>query len=99
MVEVPNTASDNNVLIRLQRDQEFSIPGFPGRDFAKSRDPGIFRDGISLKFLSRDFPEKEWEWANLTNYMSSDGEFLCCHLAFGVFRPQTHVFGEPMGKK
>ena len=43
---------------RLQRDQEFSIPGFPGRDFAKSRDPGIFRDGISLKFLSRDFTEK-----------------------------------------
>ena len=24
--------------IRLQRDQEFSIPGFPGQDFAKSRD-------------------------------------------------------------
>ena len=45
-------------MIRLQRDQEFSIPGFPGRDFAKSRDPGIFRDGISLKFLSRDFTKK-----------------------------------------
>ena len=42
---------------RPQRDQEFSIPGFPGRDFAKSRDPGIFRDGISLKFQSRDFRE------------------------------------------
>ena len=36
--------------IRPQRDQEFSIPGFSGRDFAKSRDPGIFRDRISLKF-------------------------------------------------
>ena len=32
--------------------------GFPGRDFAKSRDPGIFRDGISLKFLSQDFTKK-----------------------------------------
>ena len=42
---------------RPQRDQEFSIPGFLGRDFAKSRDPGIFRDGISLKFQSRDFRE------------------------------------------
>ena len=42
---------------RPQRDQEFSIPGFPGRDFAKSRDPGIFQDGISLKFQSRDFRE------------------------------------------
>ena len=40
---------------RPQRDQEFSIPGFLGRDFAKSRDPGIFRDGIILKFLSRYF--------------------------------------------
>ena len=31
----------------------------PGRDgiFAKSRDPGIFRDGICLIFLSRDFLE------------------------------------------
>ena len=31
----------------------------PGRDgiFAKSRDPGIFRDGISLIILSRDFLE------------------------------------------
>ena len=54
------------VISRLQRDQEFSIPGFLGRDFAKSRDPRIFRDGISLKFypgilpkkygISRDFP-------------------------------------------
>ena len=42
------------VLGRLQRDHEFSIPGFPGRDFAKSRDPGIFRDGISLIFSSWD---------------------------------------------
>ena len=84
---------------RLQRDQEFSIPGFLGRDFAKSRDPGIFRDGISLKFLSRDFPEKEWELANLTNYMSSDGEFRCCHLVFVLFCPQIHVFQYPIGKK
>ena len=84
---------------RLQQDQEFSIPGFPGRDFAKSRDPGIFRDGISLKFLSRDFTKKVWVWANLTNYMSPDGEFRCCHLVFGVFCPQIHVFWGPMGKK
>ena len=41
----------------LQRDQEFSIPGFPGQDFAKSRDPGIFRYGISLKFQPRNFRE------------------------------------------
>ena len=43
------------LVTRPQRDREFSIPGFPGRDFAKSRDPGIFRDGISLKLQSRDF--------------------------------------------
>ena len=49
--------ADGAVTTRPQRDQEFSIPGFPGRDFAKSRDPGIFRDGISLKFQSRDFRE------------------------------------------
>ena len=47
--------AEGEVEIRPQRDQEFSIPGFPGRDFAKSRDHGIFRDGISLKFQSRDF--------------------------------------------
>ena len=84
---------------RLQQDQEFSISGLPGRDFAKSRYPGIFRDGISLKFLSRDFTEKVWIWANLTNYVSPDGEFRCCHLVLGIFRPQIHVFWGPMGKK
>ena len=49
-----------------KRNQEFSIPEFPGRDIAKFRDPGIFGDGICLKFyprsllkkygISRDFP-------------------------------------------
>ena len=43
---------------RTKRNQEFSIPGFPERDFAKSRDPRIFRDGISLKFSSQDFSEE-----------------------------------------
>ena len=65
---------------RLQQDQEISIPGFPGRDFAKSRDPGIFRDGISLKFLSRDFTKKAWDlWGfpyqliNLVNFIHFGG--------------------------
>ena len=35
-----------HVISRLQRDQEFSISEFPGWDFAKSRDPRIFRDRI-----------------------------------------------------
>ena len=43
---------------RTKRNQEFSIPEFPGRDFAKSRDPGIFRDGISLKFYPGILPKK-----------------------------------------
>ena len=43
---------------RPQQDQEFSIPGFPGWDFAKSQDPGIFRDGISLKFYPGILPKK-----------------------------------------
>ena len=76
-------------MTRLQRDQ---ILGFPEWDFAKSRDPGIFWDGISLKFLSRDFTKKVWIWANLTNYVSPDGEFRCCLLVLGTFRPQIHVF-------
>ena len=65
---------------RLQRDQEFSIPGFPGRDFAKSRDPGIFRDGISLKFyqkkyrISRDFLLSSQIWSN--SYILEDS-FAC----------------------
>ena len=59
-----------DVNIRLQRDQEFSIPGLPGRDFAKSQDPGNCRDGIRLKFLSRDFTKKVWVWANHKLYVS-----------------------------
>ena len=35
-----------------------SIKGFPGRDIAESQDPRIFWDGISLKFLSRNFDQK-----------------------------------------
>ena len=46
------------VMSRLQRDQEFSIPGLPGWDFAKSRHPGIFWDGISLKFYPGILPKK-----------------------------------------
>ena len=38
-------------------------------------------------------------FASLTNYMSPDGEFCCCHLVFGVFCPQIHVFWGPMVKK
>ena len=72
---------DSQVLMnRLQRDQDFSIPGFPGRDFAKSRDPGIFRDGISLKFLSQDYTKKVWNlWGfhyqliNLVNFIHFGG--------------------------
>ena len=46
------------LMARLQQDQDLSIPGFLGRDFAKSRDPRIFQDGIVLNFLSRDFTKK-----------------------------------------
>ena len=45
-------------MARLQQDQDLSIPGFLGRDLAKSRDPRIFQDGIVLNFLSRDFTKK-----------------------------------------
>ena len=31
--------------------------------------------------------------------MSPDGEFCCCHLVFGAFRPRIHVFWGPMDKK
>ena len=48
-------------MTRLQRDQEFSIPGFPGWDFAQSRDPGIFREGISLKFYPGISPKKSMD--------------------------------------
>ena len=73
------------VISRLGRDQEFPILGFPGRDFAKSRDPKIFRDKISLKFLSKVLPKKYGNGQISQIYMSSDGEFRCCHLVFGVF--------------
>ena len=48
-----------SIMNRPQGDQEFSISDFPGRDFAKSWDPRIFQNGISLKFLSRDFTKKK----------------------------------------
>ena len=48
----------HDVVSRLLRDQEFSIPGFPGWDFAKSRDPRIFRDRISLKLYPGILPKK-----------------------------------------
>ena len=35
-------------------------------------------------------------FANLTNYISPDGEFCFCHLVFGVFCPQIHVFWGPI---
>ena len=68
------------ITFRPKRDQEFSILGFPGRDFAKSRDPGIFRDGISLKFyqkkyrISRDFLLSSQIWSN--SYILEDS-FAC----------------------
>ena len=61
-----------SIIFGLQRDQEFSLPGFPGWDFAKSLDPRIFRDGISLKFpeilpkkyeISLDFPLSAKIWS------------------------------------
>ena len=74
----------DSLISHLQRDQEFSIPGFPGRNFAKSRDPGIFRDGISLKFypgilpkkygISRDFLLSSQIWSN--SYILEDS-FAC----------------------
>ena len=54
---------------RPQRNQGFSIPGFPGRVLAKSRDPGIFRDGISLKFSSQDLSGLPSQVINLINFI------------------------------
>ena len=54
---------------RPQRNQGFSIPELPGRDLAKSRDPGIFRDGISLKFSSQDLSGLPSQVINLINFI------------------------------
>ena len=54
---------------RPQRNQGFSIPEFPGRDLAKSRDPGIFRDGISLKFSFQDLSGLPSQVINLINFI------------------------------
>ena len=37
-----------------------------GRDFSKSRNPGIFRDGISLIFSSLDFLEIARDFSGFT---------------------------------
>ena len=39
---------NKQVMSRLQRDQEFSILGFPGRGFAKSQDPVIVKYNLGL---------------------------------------------------
>ena len=53
-------------------------PGFPGRDFAESRDPGIFRDGISLKYYPGILPKKyrisqDFLLINLVNFIHFRG--------------------------
>ena len=63
--------------------QEFSIPGLPGRDFAKSRD---FWDGISRKFriyqkkfeISQDylFSSKNWPISYILDYLVVDGRSM-----------------------
>ena len=45
--------------------QGISFRDETGRDFSKSRNPGIFRDGISLIFSSRDFLEIVWDFFGL----------------------------------
>ena len=40
-----------------------------GRNLSKSRDPGIFGDGISLIFSSHDFLEIVWDFSGLTFFI------------------------------
>ena len=56
----------NSVETSVQRSEEFHSG--TGRDGIKvqSRDPGIFRDGISLIFQSRDCLEIVWDFSGLT---------------------------------
>ena len=60
--------------------KKFSIPGFPGWDFAKSRDLGIFWDRISLKFYPGILPQKSMgsrgfpsQRINLVNFIHFEG--------------------------
>ena len=80
--------------IRLQRDQDFSIPGFPGWDFAKSQDPGIFRDGISLKFYPGIFTKKVRDLSgfpsqriDFVNFIHLEDFFAC-----KIQRQRSHPF-------
>ena len=49
------------VISRTKQDQGFSNPGFLEQDFAEYWDPGIFLDGIILKFGSLDLMKKVGE--------------------------------------
>ena len=60
-------------------------PGISRTGFCKIPGSRDFWDGISLKVLSRDFTEKVWIWANLTNYVYLDVEFRCCHLVLVIY--------------
>ena len=58
--------TDETLLSRVQRSEEFhSGTGRDGIE-VQSRDPGIFRDGISLIFQSRDCLEIVWDFSGLT---------------------------------
>ena len=59
-----------------QRDQEFSIPGFPRQDFAKSQDPRVFWDGISLKFLAQDSTKKVCDLSGLPSQLMNLVNFI-----------------------
>ena len=58
----------------------------------------LFGSGVDCIGHSRGQKWTIWAifFANLTNYISPDGEFCFCHLVFGVFCPQIHVFWGPI---
>ena len=62
----------------VQRSEEFhSGTGRDGIE-AQSRDPGIFRDGISLIFQSRDCLEIVWDFSGffVINFFDAISDYL-----------------------
>ena len=67
------------VVYSVQRSEEFhSGMGRDGIE-VQSRDPGIFRDGISLIFSSRDFLEIVRDFSGLT-FFDAISDYLDCIL-------------------
>ena len=101
-----NTKNNNNnnnyfnycvglLIVNCPTRQSLSL--FIGSPYCYLVGGGDLKHDKEMKILSTTCGGQEWTncvhfSANITNYVSLDGEFHFCHNIFGVSRPQMHAF-------